>query len=427
MITPSFELTATERVLPRLALDFTTASLDSRITFSRALNTATRINASGLVEVVNADVPRFDYNPTTLACNGLLIEESRINNLAYSEDFTNTSGWTPAQASVVSASIANPSGVLLSSELIENSTTNLHSVQTASGFSFISGTSYTYSVFAKQGSGTRLLNLRPSSTATFAANAVFNLQNGTVSSTALGTASIRSYGNGWYRCSVTGTAGATSSTGLVCFLVSTGTTINYQGNGTSSIYLWGAQLETGAFLTSYIPNVATGTTTRNADVATMTGTNFSSWFNASEGTFKVQCQTMNFAALRGIYAAGDPTKAFAAAEVIFANYAATSGNLTDNVLAGGVAQAGMIPTKTQTINTTTKNVFAYKLNSFAGSTDAGTVATDNSGTVATPTGLSLGNLTQGWSGATNYLNGYLEKFYYWPQRLINAEVQAFSK
>jgi hypothetical protein len=61
MITPSFGLTATERVLPKLALDFTTASLDARITFTRAGNTATRINTSGYVELINADLPRFDF------------------------------------------------------------------------------------------------------------------------------------------------------------------------------------------------------------------------------------------------------------------------------------------------------------------------------------------------------------------------------
>lgn len=57
MITPAFCLTATERVLLKLALDFTTASLDSRITFAGALNTATQVNSSGYVELVNADIP----------------------------------------------------------------------------------------------------------------------------------------------------------------------------------------------------------------------------------------------------------------------------------------------------------------------------------------------------------------------------------
>lgn len=46
MITPSFGLTATERVLPKLALDFTTALLDSRITFTRTTD-ATYVNSSG--------------------------------------------------------------------------------------------------------------------------------------------------------------------------------------------------------------------------------------------------------------------------------------------------------------------------------------------------------------------------------------------
>jgi len=58
MITPGYSPTATERVLPRMALDFTTAFLDARVTVTRALNTATRINASGQFEIVNANLPR---------------------------------------------------------------------------------------------------------------------------------------------------------------------------------------------------------------------------------------------------------------------------------------------------------------------------------------------------------------------------------
>jgi len=88
MITPSFALTATERVLPRLALDFTTANLDPRITFTRALGTATRVNASGLIEAVAADTARFDFNHVTLACRGLLVEEARTNFLWPSANLT---------------------------------------------------------------------------------------------------------------------------------------------------------------------------------------------------------------------------------------------------------------------------------------------------------------------------------------------------
>ena len=81
MITPSFALTATERVLPRMALDFTTATLDPRVTFTRTGDTATVTNSSGVITAINANLPRFDFDPTTLVCKGLLIEEARTNLL----------------------------------------------------------------------------------------------------------------------------------------------------------------------------------------------------------------------------------------------------------------------------------------------------------------------------------------------------------
>jgi hypothetical protein len=79
MITPAYAPTATERVLPRLALDFTTAVADPRVATARAANTATRFNSSGIIEIVNADLPRFDFSPTALTCQGQLIEEARTN------------------------------------------------------------------------------------------------------------------------------------------------------------------------------------------------------------------------------------------------------------------------------------------------------------------------------------------------------------
>lgn len=81
MITPAFPLAAPGRVLPKLALDFTTASLDPRVTFTRAANTATVINSSGVIVAANADVPRFDHSPITLVCRGLLIESAKSNEL----------------------------------------------------------------------------------------------------------------------------------------------------------------------------------------------------------------------------------------------------------------------------------------------------------------------------------------------------------
>ena len=78
---------------PSVNFDFTTSVLDARINFSRSLNTATRINASGFIEQINADLARFDFNPVTPACRGLLIEDQRANSLLRSNAFS-TSPWS---------------------------------------------------------------------------------------------------------------------------------------------------------------------------------------------------------------------------------------------------------------------------------------------------------------------------------------------
>lgn len=101
MFTPSYSLTATERVLPNFAIDFTTGVVDPRIVTSRAGNTATRINASGVIELVNADLPRLDFDPVTLACRGLLSEGATTNLLLNSLiDGTNLTTQTVTVAAV---------------------------------------------------------------------------------------------------------------------------------------------------------------------------------------------------------------------------------------------------------------------------------------------------------------------------------------
>ena len=341
MITPSFALTATERVLPSMALDFTTASLDSRVTFTRSGNTATVTNSSGVIAAINANLPRFDYDPTTLVCKGLLIEDARTNVLVNSLiDGTN-----------------------LSTQLITTT-----------------AVAYTLSFY-----GTGQIVLSGSSTATVV-------------------------GTGAYPSRKTLTFTPTAG---VLTLTVTGT-VQY------------AQLEVGAFATSFIPTDATSKT-RNADIATMTGTNFTSWFNASEGAFMVQSNTF-FAGNQGILSIGDPTKGFAARETYyFLNSAANSGRIYTSIATAGVEQFNSQPVYTFAINTPATACFAYKTNSAAGSVNGTANTTDTSVTLPTVTQVSIGSLNSAWSGAGTYLYGHVQRIQYWPQRLINAEVQAFSK
>ena len=107
MITPAYSPTATERVLPRMALDFTTGILDPRVTVARALNTATRVNSSGFIETVNANLPRFDYDRSTLAPKGLLIETTRANLVLQSADVSQAA-WAKVGTGVALAPVVTP-------------------------------------------------------------------------------------------------------------------------------------------------------------------------------------------------------------------------------------------------------------------------------------------------------------------------------
>lgn len=109
-------------VQPSLASDFLAGSIDPRISISRALNTATRINSSGFIETVNANLPRFDHDSATLAPRGLLIEEARTNRVIQS----NTLGaaeWVRRNANVAQTA-TGPNNVVNSATTITATANN---------------------------------------------------------------------------------------------------------------------------------------------------------------------------------------------------------------------------------------------------------------------------------------------------------------
>lgn len=151
MITPAYSPTATERVLPRLALDFTTGVLDPRVVVTRALNTATRVNSSGYVEIVNSNVPRFDYDPATLALRGLLIEEERKNLVAYSNQFDNNGAWVKTRSSISADVIVSPDGTQNGDKLIEDTTASSSHLMLSVVTSIPSLSTVTDSIYLKAG------------------------------------------------------------------------------------------------------------------------------------------------------------------------------------------------------------------------------------------------------------------------------------
>ena len=400
MITPSFGLTATERVLPKLALDFTIASLDNRITFTRttsASNPATYVNSNGYVTAATDNQPRFDYDPVTLACKGLLIEESRANIALRSGDFGNVA-WTKLRASVSTDQATSPDGTTNADAFIEDSSLNSHLVYSTTAVSLTSGTSYSLSLFVKANGRTQV-RLATGSSAPWSGTspaAIFDISTQIISakSATVAASSITDYGNGWYRCSLTSTAAtATATSGPLQIQTCVAGATSYQGDGTSGLYIWGAQVEAGAFPTSYIPTT-TAALTRNADVATMTGANFSDWWQATRGGVLVQAIPSTVSGIRPLVQFDDGT----ANEII-----ALRGNTTNPelyIVDGGTPQA-QIDAGTIAANTAYSLTGWWQTNFCAARKDSGARVEDLTATIPMVTQARRG------SDGTNYLNGHL--------------------
>jgi hypothetical protein len=360
--------------------------------------------------------PRFDYNPVTLAPNGLLIEEQRVNLLTYSDQFNNAA-WSKSDATVTANNSVAPDGTITADTLADTVANTSHNINQTYA-SFTSGTTYTFTIFAKAGTATVVQIL--GSMAAFGANvwANFNLSTGVVGSVGtLTTASITPFGNGWYRCTITGAATATSSGSVSVNLTNSSATavrgVVYVGSGQTT-FIWGAQLEAGAFATSYIPTVAS-TVTRAADIASMTGTNFSSWYNQSEGTLFSTFQRAGSSNSGAVLGSNDNTTNNRI------QIRATNATTVDNfiILSGS---SNFFQSFTVLTNAITKAALGYKTNDPNSAVNGVAGATDTSEVI--PIGLTtlgIGNVT-----SSGFLNGHLRTITYYSSRLTNAQLQALT-
>ena len=230
--------------------------------FTRS-TTATYFDANGVMQTAPVDVPRIGYDPVTHAHTGLILEGAATNLLTYSEQFDNAA-WAKARSTVTAnvGSVTAPDGSNYADKLVEDTANNLHVAYQSC--TVTSGQIYTFSIYLKAGERTKLfLNLSVAFPG--ASDVAFDLVAGNASGI---TNTINPVGNGWYRCSITATANATgaANVNLYCYT----TAVSYTGDGTSGLYIWGAQLETGSVATSYIPTTSTQVT-RAADVVTGSG------------------------------------------------------------------------------------------------------------------------------------------------------------
>ncbi|MEI6481830.1 MAG: hypothetical protein WCO62_00325 [Betaproteobacteria bacterium] len=215
--------------LPAFAANFIGGSLPTGSTFSRG-TIGTLYNQSGLVA----------YAPS---------------NLCFQSGFV--SGWTVTRGTATQNAGVSPDGTTNAYLVTEDSTvTSSHFLQGSSS-TITNATAYTTSFYAKANGRTWIAIQGDISGGFLGSAQYFDIGNGVVGTLAVGvtSASIQSVGNGWFRCLVTATS--TSTTASPGLFLATGQGANaYTGNGTSGVYLYGAQLEQSPNATTYTPTTS---------------------------------------------------------------------------------------------------------------------------------------------------------------------------
>jgi hypothetical protein len=318
----------------------------------------------------------------TLQPKGLLVEEARTNLATYSEDFTNASWTKVGTTTVVANTNVSPDG-----------TTTTDTINFPAGsdwvwksFSGAASTAYTFSIWLS-GSGTTDIGIYDT------VSAGGNRRQITLTSTPT-------------RYTYAATTGAASAD----FRVFLGRA--FGASNATTVYAWGAQLEAGAFATSYIPTVAS-TVTRSADVATINGSLFSQWYGQTEGSWvsSFSPYAVTGTVVAQISAATNNDR--------FQLLADSAGQIA--VSAGGAGQ-GTIDAGTVAAGATNNLAYAYRTNDTAASLSGGAAVADTTVTLPVVDRLCLGATVT----PAGFLNGHIRSVNFIPVRLADFQLQALT-
>ena len=196
----------------------------------------------------------------TRASSGTFVDSAGVlrtavtNLLLRSEEFDNAT-WARDSTVVTANQNTAPNGTLTADKVAEDTSANFHAISQYVG-GFASGAVATLSIYAKAAGRTRFRIQTDASGGSGTAD--FDLSTvASTSGTGVFTAgSIQAVGDGWYRCSVRCTTSGAGSIGLKVLLAATSYGTSYTGDGTSGIYLWGAQLEQSSTVGEYIPTTS---------------------------------------------------------------------------------------------------------------------------------------------------------------------------
>ncbi len=411
-------------IRPTLDLNFAaTKTLDRRITFTRD-SVGTFTDKMGIVKYASNNAPRFDHDFSTGESLGLLIEESSTNISKDSEDANAGANWN--QFGSISENIIEAPDGSLTADKLEAPTSGYGLVNL--GASWTANVPHTFSIFAKSAEFNKI-GIRIYDGTSYFARTNVNLDTGETvgGNNGAGTLKVDKFANGWWRISISGTPVSTYGYASRICVEPHNTAIVQNADPSSSkegIYIWGWQWEQKAFPTSYIPTNGVEVT-RAQDNAKITGTNFTDFYNQTEGTFFVDSAVARGSAYQGYVGSTTASTEDSGPSYNF-NSIMSDGDNSDvllNIWNGtGSAQASISivhPTGNMRV------AGAFKDNDFAISMNGSTVSTDSSGTIDT-------NQDQLWFGRrpyaeNGYLNNSIKRISYYPKRLPDAQLQGLTQ
>ena len=376
----------------------------SQVTAYTPTTTQPITNYIPVLQTAPANVPRIDHDPVTGECKGLLVEEQRTNLIKYSQNIFDA--WSIYSGGALRDGVVTAPDGSISADVLRGDGVD-YSGKTMNVESVPAGT-YTLSVYVKKGTSNQtLLWVRAATEAIFLVQDTLTWVGGVPQAPGWNATHC---GNDWYRV-WKAFANTQAQTFNVYVLPSPKDTV-------ATTVFWGAQLEAGAFPTSYIKTEASQVT-RAADSASMTGANFSSWYRQDEGALFADwvASVSNTHSVVCAMTDGTNNNTF----VMGRQTVATSFGLV--VKASGAVQ-GVPITTIASFNSSNKSAAVYKTNDFSIVTNGGAPATDTLAVVPKLDRLLIALPTDG--SVAGMYNGHIRRISYHPKRLTDAQLQALT-
>jgi len=394
-------------IRPTLNLNFAKAkTLDPRITFTRSSG-GSYIGADGIIKYAGVNEPRFDHDPLTRESLGLLIEDTRTN-LMFPSNIANTISSGGDQVTLtIDTTVANPFGGFDGVLKCVHKLSGGQFFRRGQTLSLTGGIPYTFTFYFKNG------DERYNPFNQNAINSIGILAIGTVTKSLDKNIPV---GNGWYK-QVLNFTPLFSDSYDVNFIMNVTVTPIY------TFYLYGFQVEAGAYPSSYIPTTSAART-RAADNVSISGSNFNNFYKQGEGTFYVSFRKPNFptiaTASSGIFAVDDGTGNNSLGLTFFE----IQNRIKFENIKSGVTAPTIEPSIAMSVpNTLTKVSCAYKTNNFSLSSNIDNKIISNySGFVPNVNTLRIGASKTG----SERLNGTISNLSYFAKRLPDPQLESYT-